>query len=156
MAHQVLAGIAILAVAVIYGTDVFCAVVQRAAMARVGDGVLTAAMGYIHLYGDQRLKFPGAIGLITTLAAAVTGALTGRGIGSVVAGFVAVAALIVWFGIYGRISAPVNARLTAAAEANQVPPDARALQQTWDSVINPRAGLQGIALLSLYLSSVLS
>ncbi|WP_282782005.1 MULTISPECIES: DUF1772 domain-containing protein [unclassified Nocardia] len=154
MAHQVLAGIAVLAVGVIYGTDVFCALVQRSAMARVDDRVLTAAMGYIHLYGDRRLKFPGAIGLLTTIATAATAAVTGAGAVSVAAGCTAVAALVVWFAIYGRISAPINAALTAAAEAGSTPPDARALQRTWDSVINPRSVLQGIALIGLFISAV--
>ncbi|WP_067651783.1 hypothetical protein [Nocardia harenae] len=154
MAHQVLTGIAILLVGVIYGTDVFCAVVQRSAMARVSDEVLTAAMGYIHLYGDQRLKFPGGLGLVATVAAAVTAAVTGRGATAVVADVVAVLALLVWFGLYGRISAPVNAELTAAAVEGRVPAEARALQRTWDSVIDLRSALQGIAVAALFAGAV--
>lgn len=152
MAHQVLAGIAILAVGIIYGTDMFCAVVQRPAMARVTDSVLTTTMGEIHRYGDQRLKFPGALGLLSTVAAAVAATISGAGTAAIVAGFVAVGALLVWFVIYGRVSAPVNAQFTAAVDANQTPPNARALQVTWDSVINLRSVLQGVALLALYVS----
>ncbi|MFE3256282.1 hypothetical protein ACFXPS_39285 [Nocardia sp. NPDC059091] len=33
-------------------------------------------------------------------------------------------------------------------------PKARALQRTWDSVINPRAALQGLAVLSLFVRAV--
>ncbi|WP_280200804.1 DUF1772 domain-containing protein [Nocardia cyriacigeorgica] len=154
MAHQVLAGIAVLAVGIIYGTDVFCAVVQRSAMAQVSDEVLTSAMGYIHLYGDQRLKFPGAIGLIASVATAITAVVTGQNAAAIAASIVAVVALGVWFGIYGRVSVPVNAALTAAAVAGQTPAEARDLQRTWDSVINVRAALQGIAVLSLFISAV--
>ncbi|MCY1696338.1 hypothetical protein [Curtobacterium sp. SL109] len=48
-----------------------------------------------------------------------------------------------------RISALVNARLTAAADAHETPADARALQERWDRVIVLRATLQGVALLAL-------
>jgi hypothetical protein len=43
----------------------------------------------------------------------------------------------------------VNARLTAAAIADEVPPDARQLQARWDSVINARVALQAVALTAL-------
>src|ERR1700728_4593300 len=88
---QILAAAALLASAVIYGTDVFCAMGLRPA----------------------------------------------------------VAAQVVWLGIYLRISAPVNRALTAAARAGQVPTDARSLQRRWDSVIAARAILQGAAVIAL-------
>lgn len=52
--------IAVLATAVAYGTDVFCALVQRPALARVDDQALTAVMGNVHRYGDRRMPVPGA------------------------------------------------------------------------------------------------
>jgi hypothetical protein len=52
--------IAVLSTAVIYGTDVFCALVQRPALARVDDAALTAVMGNVHRFGDQRLPLPGS------------------------------------------------------------------------------------------------
>jgi hypothetical protein len=60
-----------------------------------------------------------------------------------------VAALASWLIIYARISAPVNARLTAASQRRELPPDARPLQQRWDSVITARSGLQMLAILAL-------
>jgi hypothetical protein len=60
-----------------------------------------------------------------------------------------VAALASWLIIYARISAPINARLTAAAQRGELPPDARLLQQRWDSVITTRSGLQMLAILAL-------
>jgi hypothetical protein len=76
---KILAGLAVLSNAVIYGTDVFGAIVQRPAMAAVDDQTLTQALGHIHLIADVRFKAIGIAGLIaaiaTTIAAAVSGAL---------------------------------------------------------------------------------
>jgi hypothetical protein len=44
---EILAGLAILANAVIYGTDVFGAIVQRPAIASVDDLALTQVMGHV-------------------------------------------------------------------------------------------------------------
>jgi hypothetical protein len=59
---QLAALIAIMSVGVIYGTDAFCALVQRPALARVDDATLTAVMGNVHRFGDQRLPVPGVLG----------------------------------------------------------------------------------------------
>jgi hypothetical protein len=57
----------------------------------------------------------------------------------------ALAALLIWLLIYTRLSAPINRQLTAAAETRQMLPNGRALQAKWDSLINARAALQGLA-----------
>ena len=145
---QALAAAALMAGAVIYGTDVFCAIVQRPALARVDDRALTSVMGRVHQYGDRRLPVPGALSVTTAALAAVTAALAGRAAAAAAAG-AAVAALAVWLAIYLRISAPVNRTLTAAAAAGSIPPDARSLQRRWDSVITTRAILQAAALAAL-------
>jgi hypothetical protein len=54
----ILAGVALMAGAVIYGIDVFCAIVQRPALAHVNDRALTSVMGRVHEYGDRRLPLP--------------------------------------------------------------------------------------------------
>jgi hypothetical protein len=69
--------IAVLSTGVIYGTDVFCALVQRPALARVDDAALTAVMGNVHRFGDQRLPLPGILGVIGAAAASVLAALAG-------------------------------------------------------------------------------
>jgi hypothetical protein len=51
--------------------------------------------------------------------------------------------------LYVRVSAPINRQLTAAAEARDIPANARALQANWDRVINARAMLQGLAVCAL-------
>lgn len=145
---HLLAGAALIAGAVIYGTDVFCAIVQRPALASVDDGALTRVMGRIHQYGDQRLPVPGALSLIAAALAAVTAAIAGHTAAAAAAG-AAVAALVVWLIIYLRISAPVNRTLTAAALGGHIPPDARSLQRRWDSVITARAVLQAAAVAAL-------
>jgi hypothetical protein len=69
---EIIVGLAILANAVIYGTDVFGAIIQRPAIAAVDDRTLTQVMGHIHRVADRRLAVFSIGGLI---AAAVTAAL---------------------------------------------------------------------------------
>jgi hypothetical protein len=145
---QILAAVALLGGAVIYGTDVFCAIVQRPALAQVSDAALVSVMGRVHEYGDRRLPLPGVIGIAAAALAAITAGLAGHAVGAAAAA-VAVAAQAVWLVIYLRISAPVNRALTSAARAGQVPADARSLQARWDSVITARAILQAAAAIAL-------
>ena len=135
IASRLLTAIAVLACAVIYGTDVFAAIVLRPAVTHLDDRGLTTTMGYVHDYGDRRLPVPGALGLIATILATTAAALARRGAATVAAAAAGVA-LIVWLLIYGRISAPINHKLTTAAHAGRTPPDARSLQRRWDQVIN--------------------
>jgi hypothetical protein len=62
---------------VVYGTDAFCALVQRPTLARVDDATLTAVMGNVHRFGDRRLPVPGVLGIIASTAACVFAALAG-------------------------------------------------------------------------------
>jgi len=57
---EILAGLAILANAVIYGTDVFGAIVLRPAIAVVDDRTLTQLLGHVHRIADRRFA---AIGM---------------------------------------------------------------------------------------------
>ena len=140
--------IAVLGTAVVYGTDVFCAMVQRPALALVDDGALVAVMGYVHRYGDRRMPLPGVVGMIAAAASALTAAAAGRWTTAIMAA-TAVALLLVWLALYLRVSAPINRQLTAAAQAGAVPANARVLQANWDRVINARATLQGLAVCAL-------
>jgi uncharacterized membrane protein len=145
---QVATLLALLGTGVVYGTDVFCAIAQRPALARVSDAALTAVMGNLHRYADVRMRVPGVVGLLFALVATVLAALSGHAAAGVLAGG-AFVLLVVWMVVYVRVSAPVNARLTAAADAHETPADARSLQDRWDRVIVLRATLQGVALLAL-------
>jgi hypothetical protein len=145
---EILAGLAILATAVIYGTDVFGAIVQRPALAAVDDRTLTQVMGHIHRVADRRLAVLSISGLVISAVTAVVAAATGRWVSTAGAALAAVA-LVTFAVIYTRISKPVNKALTAAAVAGRVPGNARELQARWDSVINGRVALQTLALAAL-------
>jgi hypothetical protein len=132
---EILAGLAILANAVIYGTDVFGAIIQRPAVAAVDDRTLTQVMVSIG-------------GLIAAAVTAALAAATGHWVSTAAAGLAALA-LITFAVVYTRVSKPVNTALTAAAVANRVPDNARELQARWDSVINGRVALQTLALAAL-------
>jgi hypothetical protein len=148
---EVLAGLAILANAVIYGTDVFGAIVLRPAVAAVDDRTLTQLLGHVHRIADRRFPAIGAGGLIAAVAMTAIAAASGHWV-SAAAGALATLALIIFVGIYNRVSKPVNTALTAAALAGGAPGDARQLQARWDSVINARVALQTFALAALCLA----
>ncbi|GAA5173113.1 hypothetical protein [Amycolatopsis dongchuanensis] len=148
MISQLAALLAVLSTGVVYGTDVFCALVQRSALARVDDATLAAVMGNLHRFADRRMPVPGILGVVAAALAAVLAAVDGRVAGAV-AGGVAFLLLVVWVLLYLRVSAPINRKLTAAADAHETPADARILQRNWDRVIVPRAVLQGVAVLAL-------
>jgi hypothetical protein len=143
--------LAILGVGVVYGTDFFCALVLRPALARVDDHVLTIVTGNVHRYGDQRMPVPGAIGLVASAASTVLALLGGNPLAAITTG-AALALLLMWMILYTRISAPINRVLTGAADNHTTPTNTRELQTRWDSIIVLRATLQGLALLALSLS----
>ncbi|MEY9936672.1 DUF1772 domain-containing protein [Streptacidiphilus sp. MAP5-3] len=150
---QVLAVVGILANGIVYGTDFFCALVQRSALANLDDAMLTKVMGEVHRFGDKRMPAPGAVGLIAALACTIVAGVSGHGAAAAAAG-VGTVALVVWLVVYARISAPVNKALTTAADEGQTLANARALQATWDRVINARVALQLIAVLGLCIAPI--
>ena len=137
--------LAIFTAAIIYGTDLFCALIVRPAAAGAADASVADLLGRVHEFGDRRLPMPGVVSIIATALAIATSDSAPAHIG----GATALAALLVWLAIYLRISAPINKRLRAAAAGHTVPADTRNLQQRWDSVIWARATLQAIALAGL-------
>jgi Domain of unknown function (DUF1772) len=150
---RVAALIGVLGTAVVFGTDAFCAMVQRPALARVDDGALVAVMGYVHRYGDRRMPIPGVIGMAAAAASVALAAVAGRwAVASIAA--TALALLVIWLIVYLRVSAPINRQLTAAAQTRDIPANARVLQANWDRVINARAGLQGLAVCALCLALI--
>jgi hypothetical protein len=145
---KLFAVIAVLSTAVVYGTDVFCAMVQRPALARIDDRALLAVMGNIHRYGDARMPVPGVIGMVAAAISAAFAAASGLWAQAAAAG-VALGILLVWLVVYLRVSKPINRQLIAGADHPELPTDARALQRGWDNVINIRATLQGLAVAAL-------
>jgi hypothetical protein len=140
--------IAVLGTAVVYGTDVFCAMVQRPALAAVDDRALVAVMGNVHRYGDRRMPVPGVLGVAATAVTAALAAVGGHWAQTGAAG-IALICLVVWLVLYTRVSAPINRQLTAAADAGTSLSNGRALQSKWDSIITARAVLQGVAVAAL-------
>jgi hypothetical protein len=142
--------VAILGVAIIFGADVLAAVVLRAVYAGVDDRTLVQAVGRGHHFGDRRLPIAGILGVVFTVITALLALVTGR----LVAGFLAAAAVLLlvgWLVLFTRIAKPINVRLSAAALADEVPADARALQNRWESIITLRSVIQGTAVLLLCL-----
>ena len=117
---DVLAGLAILANAVIYGTDVFGAIVLRPAIGAVDDRTLTQLLGHIHRIADRRFPAIGAVGLVAAVAMTAVAAASEHWV-SAAAGALAALALITFIVIYNRVSKPVNTTLTTAALADRVP-----------------------------------
>jgi hypothetical protein len=148
---RIAAFIAVLGTAIVFGTDAFCALVLRPALARIDDRCLVAVTGYVHLYGDQRMPVPGVLGIVGAAASAALAAVAGQWLAAVAAG-AAVGLLLVWLVLYVRVSAPLNRKLTAAAKAGEVPTNARVLQSNWDRIITGRAVLQGLATAAMCLA----
>ncbi|MGD1171426.1 DUF1772 domain-containing protein [Mycobacterium seoulense] len=140
--------IAVLGSAVVYGTDVFCAIVLRPALALVDDSALVAVTGSVHRYGDRRMPVPGVLGVVAAATSAVLATVAAQRAQAIAAG-AALILLLVWIVLYARVSAPINRQLTAAADAGQPLPNGRALQAKWDRIINARATLQGLAVAAL-------
>ncbi|MFC7677098.1 DUF1772 domain-containing protein [Mycolicibacterium sp. GCM10028919] len=140
--------VAVLATAVVYGTDVFCAIVLRPALAAVDDRALVAVMGRVHRYGDRRMPAPGVLGILATATAVGTAVLSAHW-AQAVAAATALVLLVVWIALYATVSAPINRRLTAAAETGDALPNGRALQRDWARIIGLRATLQGLAVAAL-------
>lgn len=148
---QLTALIAVLGTAVVYGTDTFCAMVQRPALAAVDDAALVAVMGNVHRYGDRRMPLPGMIGGASAAITALLTVVSGNWAMAIPAA-AAFGFLVVWIALYARVSAPINKELTAAADSGVVPTNARVLQRDWDAIINARAILQGLAVAALCLA----
>jgi hypothetical protein len=140
--------IAVLGTAVVFGTDVFCAIAMRPALALVDDGALVAVMGRVHRYGDRRMPVPGVLGVVATATSAVLATVAANWAQAIAAG-AALVLLLIWLLLYTRVSAPINRQLTAAADARQPLPNGRVLQAKWDRIIGARAMLQGLALAAL-------
>jgi Domain of unknown function (DUF1772) len=151
---RLFAVIAVLGIAVVYGTDVFGVMVQRPALARIDDRALLAVMGNIHRYGDRRMPIPGVLGLVAAAISAAFAAAYGHWTQAGAAG-VAVAVFLVWLAFYLRIAKPINRQLIAAADQPSLAVNARALQRDWDKVITVRAILQGLAVAAVCVALVI-
>ncbi len=149
--NAVLVLVAMLSAGVVYGTDVFFAVVGRPALNRASDAALTEVMGRLHEVGDARMPMFGATALVSTLALVFT---TGLGSSSSQFALLALAGLGTQLGAYLGVARAVNVAQTAAAQQGVTPPNARELQRRWDSVITLRAVGTLVGVASLVLCAV--
>jgi hypothetical protein len=145
---QILAILAVLAAAVVYGTDICAVLIMKPVYARLDDATATKVAGWGHFYGDKRMPVPGAGGVVCSILATVLAILSGR-VPAAIASAVAVAALLAWLVLYVRVAKPINALQTAAAQSGDIPENARELQYKWESVLGARVVLQGIAVAAL-------
>ncbi|MFI7530734.1 DUF1772 domain-containing protein [Nocardia salmonicida] len=145
---QIIAVVAVLANAVVYGTDVCGAVIMRSVYRKLDDATVTVSAGWGHYYGDKRMPIVGAGGVVAAVLTLLIALLAGQ-IGAAVAAGITVAALLTWLAFYVRVAKPINTQQTAAALSGIIPADARALQDKWDSILKYRVALQFTALAGL-------
>ncbi|MEV6213596.1 DUF1772 domain-containing protein [Nocardia sp. NPDC051833] len=151
---QIIATAAVLANAVVYGTDVCGAVIMRSVYRKLDDATVTVSAGWGHYYGDKRMPIVGVSGVVTAVLTLLIAVLAGQ-IAAAVAAGIAVAALLTWLALYVRVAKPINTRQTAAALSGVIPADARALQDKWDSILKYRVTLQFIAIAGLCAAIIL-
>lgn len=60
--------LAVLCTGVVYGVDVFFAVIGRRALAESSDAAIADVMGHLHQVADARMPIFGVIGLVATIA----------------------------------------------------------------------------------------
>src|SRR4029079_9516703 len=82
--------IAVLGTAVVYGTDVFCAIVLRPALAVGDDRALVAVIGSVHRYGDRLMPVPGVLGILATATSTVLATVAAHWAQAIAAGAAAV------------------------------------------------------------------
>lgn len=142
--------IAIVATAVIFGTDVFFALVGKKAAAQSKESSIADLLGNFHAVADARMPFIGVTAIISTLLQVIITGL--HAIASQLA-IVSLVALLVHLAIYFSISKPVNNVMVEAVRFGRLVNNVRQLQQRWDKVIGLRAALLFVTLLGLIIGN---
>ncbi|OKH53977.1 hypothetical protein NIES2101_09280 [Calothrix sp. HK-06] len=145
--------LAIMSAGVVYGVDVFFAVVGRSALAASDDGAIANVMGHIHKTADARIPLFGVLGVLATLAFAIVAHL-----GTIASwlALMALAGLLTQLSLYLTVAKPVNQKMTEAVQLGNIPDNIRDLQNCWDSVIVGRALAMTFAIGFLIVAGVLS
>jgi hypothetical protein len=145
--------LAILSAGVVYGVDVFFAIVGRTALAASDDAAIANVMGHIHQTADARMPLFGVLAVLATLAFAIAAQL---GTTASWLALMALAALLTQLSLYLTVAKPVNQQMTAALQQRTVPANIRTLQNRWDSVIVGRAVAMTLAIGLLLAAGILS
>jgi NAD(P)H-hydrate repair Nnr-like enzyme with NAD(P)H-hydrate dehydratase domain len=140
--------VAVLGVAVVFGTDMFFTVVGRKALAHTSAPAMLETMGRVHEVADRRMPVFGIIGIVGGLLALAL-APTSRA-----AACTALGAQLLWLAVYLKVNKPLNARMTEAARAGISSSEGRRWQKRWESALIPRSLLMAIALVALLLAIV--
>jgi hypothetical protein len=140
--------VAVLSVAVVFGTDVFFTVVGRKALARTSAPAMLETMGRVHEVADRRMPIFGVVGIAGGILA-IALAPSSR-----VAALTALGAQILWIAVYLTVNKPVNARMTDAARAGGSSSEGRSWQKRWESALIPRSLLMAVALVALLFAIV--
>ncbi|MER7451349.1 DUF1772 domain-containing protein [Nocardia beijingensis] len=151
---QAVAAVAVLSNAIVYGTDVSVAVITRSVYRKLDDATVTMSAGWGHYYGDRRMPVVGVVGVVSAVLTLLIALWAGQ-LGTAVAAGITVVALLTWLAFYVRIAKPINTQQTAAAQSGIIPPNARALQDKWDSILKYRVALQFIAIAGLCAALIL-
>jgi hypothetical protein len=149
--NHVLLVIAILTSGVIYGTDMFHALVVRKATALSKENSIIDLIGHTHLIADKRMP---AIGITSVVCTAICILLNFRNVYTVSLLIAALLMLLFHLYLYMTIAKPINKQMSDAAVKNMVPDNIRALQNRWESVINYRAAFLTAAMLLLAIAAI--
>lgn len=148
MSFSVLNGAAIVATAVVFGTDVFFSVVSKKAVAKSKDESISDLMGHFHEVADVRMPMFGVTSIIATfLQVVVAGLQTVQG----QLATVSLMALLTHLLIYLTVSKPVNKIMVDSVKFGRMVDNIRELQHRWDKVIGLRAVLLLISMICLVL-----
>jgi hypothetical protein len=128
--------LAVLSTGVVYGVDVFFAIIARRALAESSDAAIADVMGRLHQVADARMPIFGVIGLLAMIAFA---AVSPFGTTSSWLTLIAISSVLVQLSLYLIVAKPINTKMTEASQRKQVLSDIRELQNRWDSVIVARA-----------------
>lgn len=141
-------GIAILSTGIVFGTDMFYALVGKKAAANSKKNSIEDLLGHTHAIADKCMPVIGATSVITTVALIIIyGFKTFEGWLAIIA----LAGLLTQLIIYIRISQPINKILSEGALSGRVVSNVRQLQNKWDSVIEWRAFGLTVAMICLVL-----
>ena len=149
---HILNGTSIVATAIVFGTDVFFALVGKKAAAKSKESSVADMMGHFHEVADARMPFIGVTAVVTTLLQVIfAGVQTISGQLAIIS----LAALLVHLFIYLTIAKPVNNIMVEGVKFGRLVDNVRQLQQRWDKVISLRAALLLIAITGLILVNYL-
>ncbi len=138
--------LALLSTGIIYGTDVFFALIGKKAGFQSQEWSLLDYLGNLHSVADKRMPIIGVISILSTISLVLLHGLysiSGRLF------LIALLGLFTQLSIYLTVAKPVNVKMIDAAKFGRFIPDARALQTRWDSVITYRAVALSISMICL-------